>query len=101
MDSKSKETYLEINIPLCTGCRSCEIACSFHLKGVCDPTISKIKITRDNEIGEIFCELPQSCPECSFEAEPPCVSSCATGALTIRERNNGSITLPISFEHKS
>jgi len=84
LDSKAKEISLEINIPLCTGCRACELACSFRLKEVCDPAISKIKITRENETGEIFCDLPLSCLECSFEAEPPCVSSCGTGALTIR-----------------
>ena len=84
LDSKGKEIGLEINIPLCTGCRACELACSFYLKEVCDPAISKIKIIRDNETGEVFCDLPLSCPECSFEGESPCVSSCGIGALTIR-----------------
>ncbi len=78
MDSIS----LKIDTTLCNGCRACELACSFHLKGVCDPTISKIKITRDNETGDVFCDLPPSCPECSFEAKPPCIDACAIGALT-------------------
>jgi len=85
LDSKTKEISLQIDSALCNGCRACELACSFCLEGICDPTISKIKVTRDNEAGEIFCDLPLSCPECSFEAEPPCVASCAIGALTVKE----------------
>ena len=85
MDSRAKEIGLEIDISLCTGCRACELACSFYCVGACDPAISKIKITRDNETGEILCDLPLSCPECSFETKPLCVSSCGTHALTIRE----------------
>lgn len=85
MDSKTKEINLQIDIALCNGCRACELACSFYLKGICDPTISKIKVTRDNETGDIFCDLPSSCPECSFETEPPCVAACTIDALTVRE----------------
>ena len=84
MESKTKEISLKVDTALCNGCRACELACSFYLKGICDPTISKIKITRDNETGEVFCDIPLSCPECSSEAEPSCVSSCTTGALTTK-----------------
>ena len=85
MNSRAKEISLEISLPICTGCRACELACSFYLHQICNPAISKIKITRDNETGEIFCDLPPSCLECSSEAEPLCVSSCGTGALRVKE----------------
>ena len=84
MESENKELSLETKLPLCTGCQACEVACSFYLKGVCAPALSKIRITRDNETGRVFCDLPASCPECSFETEPACVASCPTGALTIK-----------------
>jgi len=79
--------YLEINTSLCSGCRACELACSFCLKGVCDPAVSKIRIIRDNATGEVFCEIPLSCPQCSFEVQPCCVSFCGIGALTIRKES--------------
>lgn len=82
MEAKAKVVALEIDNSLCTGCRACELACSLYLVGRCDPTISRIKIIRDNETGDVFCDLPLSCPECSLEAEPPCVASCGIGALT-------------------
>lgn len=85
MESKRKEIYLQIDTALCSGCQACEVSCSFHLKRTCDPTISKIKVTRYNETGEVFCDLPLSCPECSFEAEAPCVASCTIRALTIKD----------------
>ena len=84
MNLRATERRLVCNTPLCTGCRACEIACSFYLKGICDPMVSKIKIIRDNETGEIFCDLPLSCPECDFEDEPPCVSFCEIGALRMK-----------------
>ena len=65
------------------------VACLPYLKGVCDPAVTKIKIIRDNETGEIFCNTPSSCPECSFETEPLCVSFCEIGALTISEIHKG------------
>ena len=72
---------LTINSALCTGCRACELACSFHTKKVCDPAISKIQINRNNETGEIIYNVPLLCEGCSSEIEPACVSACPTGAL--------------------
>ena len=85
MDSQAKEAVLVIDTHLCTGCRACELACSFCLKGYYDPAISRIKITRDNEKGKILCQFPRSCPECSYQVEPPCVESCGPRALTLRK----------------
>jgi len=85
LDSQVKRIGLKINTLLCTGCRACELACSFYLSEYCDPAISRIEITRDNEKGEILCQLPLSCPVCSFEIEPPCVYSCGPAALTMKE----------------
>jgi anaerobic carbon-monoxide dehydrogenase iron sulfur subunit len=85
LNSNSREISIEINIPSCTGCRACELACSFYLTETCNPAMSKIKISRDNETGDIFCDLPASCSECSSEDEPPCVSACGSGALKVKE----------------
>jgi Fe-S-cluster-containing dehydrogenase component len=72
---------LTINSALCTGCRACELACSFHTEKICDPSISKIKINRNHETGEIIHDIPSACAGCSSEIEPACVAACPTGAL--------------------
>ena len=85
MEYKTKGIAVEIDISVCTGCRACELACSFFVQGVCDPAISKIRIIRNNQTGEVMCRLPLSCPECVFEVMPLCVYSCGIGALRIKE----------------
>jgi Fe-S-cluster-containing hydrogenase component 2 len=35
---------LIFEMPLCGGCRTCEMACSFHHKGEFSPSVSSIKI---------------------------------------------------------
>jgi Fe-S-cluster-containing hydrogenase component 2 len=87
LDSRAGKIYLKFNASLCNGCRACELACSFCLEGICDPSVSKIRIIRNNATGEIFSEIPSSCPQCSFEVQPCCVSFCAIGALTIRNES--------------
>lgn len=81
MGSKAGNVCLRIRTSRCTGCKSCEIACSFNLASVCNPAISRIKITRHNKTGEITCSCPPSCPECVFGDKPPCVEACVFGAL--------------------
>jgi len=85
MSSRVQDRQLKIRASRCTGCKCCEIACSFDLGAVCDPAISKIKITRYNETGEIICSLSPSCPECFFEDKPPCVEACIFGTLKLEK----------------
>jgi Fe-S-cluster-containing hydrogenase component 2 len=41
----------------CTGCRSCELACSFHHRKVFSPSLASIHIVRDEEEGEFGIEI--------------------------------------------
>ena len=45
---------LTFNYEKCTGCRACELACSFHKEGVFAPSKSRIKIVRIDEEGKGF-----------------------------------------------
>jgi len=72
-----------VNSELCTGCRLCEIACSFHHHRAFDPSQSSIQINRDDSKGMISITLLSTCDRCHNEEEPLCVKFCDRGALQI------------------
>lgn len=87
MSSKANKVTLELAQGICTGCRACELACSFELYGVCNPKASRIKILLDTETGEIHSNLPIYCLDCANEGTTPCITACKTGALTLIKEN--------------
>ena len=64
----------------CTGCRSCELACSYHHSGCFAPTLSSLHVPLDRETGEIEIELDETCDNCNGAA-PFCAGFCSTSAL--------------------
>lgn len=58
----------------CTGCRVCELACSFKHEGVFQPTLSRIRVVKIEERGV---NNPISCLDCS---KMLCMDACPTGA---------------------
>ena len=69
-----------IDVAACTGCRMCELACSFHHKSVFSPELSSIKVSRNNRTGEIQIFLDSTCDLCQ-EEDLQCVKVCCFGAL--------------------
>jgi len=63
------------NPDTCTGCRLCEVICSFNKSCNCDPFIGRIGVGK-YEINSI--ENPVVCRQCE---EPECVQVCPVGAL--------------------
>jgi carbon-monoxide dehydrogenase iron sulfur subunit len=76
---------LVVNIKRCTGCRSCELACSIRHTTTFNPRRSRIQILRDEARNVI---LPVVCLHCE---QPLCIEACPTGA--IREDKAGSLTI--------
>jgi carbon-monoxide dehydrogenase iron sulfur subunit len=70
-----------IDAEACYGCRMCELACSFHHKGVFSPGASSIKVSRDNQDGELRLSIDSSCDLCRGESYPQCVEYCVYEAL--------------------
>jgi Fe-S-cluster-containing dehydrogenase component len=68
----------------CTGCQSCEMACSLSHEGSCSPSLSRIRMKKWEEIS-VF--IPIVCQQCE---KPPCVDICPTGA---RKRGPGTDTV--------
>jgi Fe-S-cluster-containing hydrogenase component 2 len=92
-----------LDAELCTGCRACELACSFEKEGVFSPAKSRIHVVKIDEEGV---DVPVGCEPCSFGAiqyddvngryfkcdlcsgEPECIKWCFTGAISLKEMKN-------------
>jgi len=60
---------------LCTGCRQCEMACSFAHEGVYWPAASRLRLVR---FEELCASYPVACAYCD---DAPCEEVCPTGAM--------------------
>lgn len=67
----------------CVGCRTCEIACSYHHRGIFSPTVSSIEIIdRPRELGFAISLYTQAdnghlvCDQCQGLEEPFCIKYC-------------------------
>ena len=67
----------------CVGCRTCEIACSYHHKRIFSPSISSIEIKKGQKEPSFTISFYErdhndhlACDKCQGEAEPLCVKYC-------------------------
>ncbi|MCL4425405.1 MAG: TIGR04076 family protein [Firmicutes bacterium] len=67
---------LLVNTAVCSGCRSCELACSFAHEESFDPTVARIQVKKDEPAGLDF---PVACRQCGVAS---CVNACPEGALS-------------------
>jgi len=74
---------VKFDMDTCGGCRTCEIACSFHHSGEFNPSISSIKILdKADSAGYIVVLLEEDskegkgCDGCQGLEEPLCVEYC-------------------------
>ena len=74
---------------ICTGCRACEVACSFHHERVFASAHSSIFVDREEEKGlfelRIIREGRYACDMCEGEEMPFCIKYCAPKALSVEE----------------
>ena len=76
-----EEFLLYMETSRCTGCRSCELACSYHHAKVFNPNLSSIKIYRDSQDAHIEYSFLNTCDLCKTENIPACVAACSPLAL--------------------
>jgi Fe-S-cluster-containing hydrogenase component 2 len=70
----------------CTGCRLCELVCSFKKHRVFSRQLSDIKVeTRE----DLALNVPMKCMQCD---DPPCIRACCTRALS-QEEKTGAILI--------
>jgi len=74
---------LHIDASKCTGCRQCEMACSYEHHGVFAPAKSRIQVFDFHETGR---KVPYTCTQC---AEAWCLHACPVEAIVV-DRNTGA-----------
>jgi Fe-S-cluster-containing hydrogenase component 2 len=79
---------LIFNYEMCTGCRACELACSFLKEGTFSPSNSRIRIVRIDEEG---LDIPIGCEHCD---DAPCITACPTRALSIDSETQAVVLNP-------
>ena len=72
-----------VNPQLCSGCRMCEVACSFHHHGVFRPAVANIQVVTIKKAGLHF---PIVCEQCE---KAPCQEVCPVNAIT-RDETTGA-----------
>ncbi len=70
------EKILVINPEKCTGCSSCELACSLEHESEFKPSKSRVSVHRWPKIGV---SVPLTCLQCD---EPACEKVCMAGAIS-------------------
>lgn len=71
------QKLLVFNVSKCTGCKTCEMACSLGQTGVCNPASSR---RRTIHFDEDILDVPMQCQQCD---DPACMNICPTGAIFV------------------
>ena len=69
----------------CTGCRICELVCSFTHYKIFNPSLSRIKVITDESK---LIDFPVTCRHCS---DPTCISVCPTQAISRKDEGVNQI----------
>lgn len=78
------EKILFIDHNKCVGCKTCEMVCSLSHEGICSPSLSRIRVARDERAGWF---VPVTCAMCE---KPLCVAICPVGAMA-RDPESGLV----------
>lgn len=70
------ENMLIVDHSKCSGCRTCEMACSLHKENKCSPRLSRNRVIRYDSKG---INVPTTCAHCS---KPYCMLVCPVKAIS-------------------
>jgi carbon-monoxide dehydrogenase iron sulfur subunit len=84
--SVSSRQRIKVDSSKCSGCRSCELACSFAHTHQFNLAESRIRVHKDETVGV---DEPKVCRQCG---NARCIEACPTGAL-YREKPLGPVVL--------
>jgi Fe-S-cluster-containing hydrogenase component 2 len=83
---EERRMQLYIDPAKCTGCRICEVFCSFKHEGAVQPSMSRITVVHGSEAGRF---IPFTCVQC---ARPACAEVCPVYAIT-RDVESGVVAV--------
>ena len=83
------EKILQVDMEKCTGCKTCEAACSLRNTGRVQPARSRIKVIRYEKRGEYHNYIPMVCQQCST---PLCMEACPTNSIS-RDPETGALVV--------
>jgi carbon-monoxide dehydrogenase iron sulfur subunit len=77
---EGKQFPVLLNVEKCTGCRMCQLACSFRHLGEFNPLKAYIVVNRNHGVRTIGIEFTEECTWCG-----DCAHFCAYGALELKK----------------
>jgi Fe-S-cluster-containing dehydrogenase component len=86
MVTTNNKKILFTDFEKCTGCRTCEVACSLQNERVCNPALSRISIIEWRDMG---IDVPMVCQQCDV---PLCQAVCPVEA-TARNEETGAMVV--------
>lgn len=70
----------------CSGCRRCELACSYAKESLFNYALSRIRLLR---LSDLVSNIPMVCQQCDT---PLCTFACPTGAIS-QDKETGVVTI--------
>jgi anaerobic carbon-monoxide dehydrogenase iron sulfur subunit len=86
MEEKGMKKILFTNQKTCTGCRSCELACSFYHYNENNPSRALLHIVKNDEKS---LDIPVICRHC---AKAPCMEACPVKAI-FRDKTTDAVKI--------
>jgi len=95
--------YIMYNPSICTNCRRCQLACSYHQTGKFSPSDSSIEVVFNNRTGLIKWAIDTTCDLCENEEGemPYCVKRCSTGAINCQDEGKMKPSEQYNFSFRS
>ena len=82
--SDRRGSRITVDADLCNGCRTCELACSFHHSGSMSPELSSVQVRRSNRTAAISWLVTPTCDLCAGEEAPFCQKYCGCQAIRLK-----------------
>ncbi|MBN1682627.1 4Fe-4S dicluster domain-containing protein [Candidatus Bathyarchaeota archaeon] len=67
---------IKVDITKCTGCRTCELVCSFYHTKKFSPSTSRIRVIKEDVIGMDYPVMCHQCDDCTA------LNNCPVGAMS-------------------